>query len=110
LSDRFSSVNLLEAMALGKPVIATDLGEQRQIIEHGIDGYLVGPGDVNELSGAILKALSIPPELERMGQQARKKSEGYSVEAYVRGLERLYEELVNNNAHGRTELLREKAA
>jgi glycosyltransferase involved in cell wall biosynthesis len=110
LSDRFSSVNLLEAMALGKPVIATDLGEQREIIEHGIDGYLVSPGDVNELSGTIVKALSTPPELERMAQKARKKSEAYSVEAYVRGLERLYEELVNNNARGRIELLREKSA
>jgi glycosyltransferase involved in cell wall biosynthesis len=94
LSDRFSSVNLLEAMATGKPVVATDLGEQREIIEHGIDGYLVPPGNVKQMTDRILQLLESPQELKKMGQQARKKSEEYCVGAYVQKLERLYEELV----------------
>jgi glycosyltransferase involved in cell wall biosynthesis len=98
LSDRFSSVNLLEAMAMGKPVVATDVGEQREIVDHGIDGYLVPPGDVKEMTESILQVLTRPQKLDQMGQQARKKSEEYSVDAYVRVLERLYEELVTNDA------------
>ena len=70
LSERFSSVNLLEAMAMGKPIIATDLGEQREIIQNGIDGYLVAPGDVQELSGSILKLIKQPEELKHMSCQA----------------------------------------
>jgi glycosyltransferase involved in cell wall biosynthesis len=110
LSDRFSSVNLLEAMAQSKPVIATNIGEQREIVEHGIDGYLVAPGDVAELSQAILKILAAPDDLERMGRSARKKSEAYSVEAYARNLGRLYEELASKTARGRVGMLQEKSA
>jgi glycosyltransferase involved in cell wall biosynthesis len=101
LSDRFSSVHLLEAMALGKPVVATDVGEQREIIDHGTDGYLVPPGNVQEMTERILQVLTIPQELVRIGQQARKKSEDYSADTYVQRLERLYQELVTNDAlHG----------
>jgi glycosyltransferase involved in cell wall biosynthesis len=103
LSDRFSSVHLLEAMAIGKPIIATDLGEQREIVEHGIDGYLVPPGDVKEMTGRMLQVLTRPQELERMGQQARKKSEEYSADAYVQRLERLYEELVGKESRRETQ-------
>ena len=98
LSYRFSSVNLLEAMARGKPVVATDVGEQREIVEHGIDGYLVPPGDVQEMTRRILHALASPRELDQMGRRARQKSEKYSVGAYVERLERLYEELVTHDA------------
>ena len=98
LSDRFSSVNLLEAMAMGKPVIATDVGEQREIVDHGIDGYLVRPGDVKEMTERILQVLTKPEEQDQMGQRARKKAEEYSVGAYVQRLGRLYEELVTSDA------------
>jgi glycosyltransferase involved in cell wall biosynthesis len=93
LSERFSSVNLLEAMAMGKPVIATDMGEQREIIENGIDGYLVSPGDVKELADKILNVLTQPDELDRLSRQAKLKAKKYSVHAYVQTLQRLYTEL-----------------
>jgi len=93
LSERFSSVNLLEAMAMGKPIIATDLGEQREIIRDGIDGYLVSPGDAQELSESILKLMNQPEELKRMSHQARARAEQYSVKAYVHKLQDVYREL-----------------
>jgi glycosyltransferase involved in cell wall biosynthesis len=98
LSERFSSVNLLEAMAMGKPIIATDLGEQREIIQDGVNGYLVSPGNVQELAERILKMVTHPEELDRMGRQARAKSEQYSVDAYVQRLQFLYAELATNGA------------
>jgi glycosyltransferase involved in cell wall biosynthesis len=93
LSERFSSVTLLEAMAMGKPIIGTDIGEQREIIANGLNGYLVSPGDVEELAGRIVVLLTHPVELDRLSQEASVMAEQYSVPAYVQGLQRLYLEL-----------------
>ena len=94
LSQRFSSVNLLEAMALGKPVIATDVGEPQEIVENGVNGFLVPPRDERALADRILTLLTQPQELARMSARARDRGEQYSVDAYVRRLEGWYEELV----------------
>ncbi len=96
LSERFSSVSLLEAMARGKPLIATDLGEQREMIRQGVNGYLVPPGDVGELASRVLELLTRPAERKRMGRQALATAREYSADAHARRLERLYEELAMN--------------
>lgn len=49
---------VIEAWAMAKPVIASDFGEIREIITHGVDGLLVPPGDPKELSQIILNVLS----------------------------------------------------
>ena len=94
LSQRFSSVNLLEAMAIGKPVIATDVGEPQEIVENGVNGFLVPPRDERALADRVLTLLTQPQELARMSARARERGEQYSVDAYVRRLEGWYEELV----------------
>lgn len=101
LSERFSSVSLLEAMAMGRPVIATDIGEQREIIENGRNGYLVSPGDVKELADRIVEVLSRPGELRRLSHGARATARRYSVDAYVERLESLYTELAAHGAGSR---------
>ncbi len=106
LSDRFSSVNLLEAMAMGKPVISTDIGEQREIIQNGIDGFLVSPGDVKVLAERILEILTKPEALDQMSCRARAKAEQYSADAYVQNLERLYAELATSARSNRAEVRR----
>jgi glycosyltransferase involved in cell wall biosynthesis len=93
LNDRFSSVHLLEAMAKGKPLIATDMGEQRDIIKNGVNGYLVRPGDTKELAEKILKLLASPEDLGQMSLRARAMSQQYSVDAYVQTLQQWYTEL-----------------
>jgi len=96
LSERFSSVHLLEAMAAGKPVVATDVGELREVVKAGVNGYLVSPGNVAELAQKVLKLLTDPEELDRMSRQARAESQRYSARAYARSLEGLYEDLAAN--------------
>jgi glycosyltransferase involved in cell wall biosynthesis len=96
LSERFSSVHLIEAMAMGKPVIATDLGEQREIITNGIDGYLVAPGDVKEMSGALVKLLSDRKVLDEVSRCARVKAKQYSTDTFVEDLQQLYAELAES--------------
>lgn len=93
LHQRFSSVQLLEAMAIGKPVVATGLGEQSEIIAHGINGNLVPPGDEDALAEGIVDIFSDKSRLASMRRQARATAEGYSVDGYARTLEGWYEEL-----------------
>ena len=53
-------LSVLEAMAAGVPVVATNIGGTREAIEHGTTGLLVPPGDSNALAAAIVQVLAEP--------------------------------------------------
>jgi glycosyltransferase involved in cell wall biosynthesis len=62
---------LLEALAAGLPVVATNVGALPEGVVEGLNGYLVGPGDWKDL-GARISALISDPELRRrMGRASR---------------------------------------
>ena len=67
---------LIEALAMGKPIITTDIPGCRETVEEGKNGYLVPPRDVNALVQAIRRFLSLSDEeREQMGQYGREKAE-----------------------------------
>jgi glycosyltransferase involved in cell wall biosynthesis len=71
-------IAVLEAMALGKSVIATCVGGPSDFVNYGIDGYLINPGDVDRLS-RLLELLSANPDLrDTVGENATKKAEKYT--------------------------------
>jgi glycosyltransferase involved in cell wall biosynthesis len=82
----------VEAMASGTPVLAAASDGLTEIIEHGIDGWLVPPGDEAALVAAILE-LSCGPELcARLAQAGKKKvAARFLVDRYMIELERFYE-------------------
>lgn len=61
----------LEAMACEVPVIATDVGGLPEVVEHGVDGYLVAPRDVPAAAKYALEILSRADRGREMGQRAR---------------------------------------
>jgi N-acetyl-alpha-D-glucosaminyl L-malate synthase BshA len=61
----------LEAMACEVPVIATNVGGVPEVIEHGVDGYLVEPGDVKTAAKYAIELLSRPDRGREMGHLAR---------------------------------------
>jgi glycosyltransferase involved in cell wall biosynthesis len=67
---------LLEAAAMGKPLIATDVPGCRHIADHGVNGYLCAVRDAGSLAEAMINMLGLP-EAERraMGKSARAKAE-----------------------------------
>ena len=65
----FSGV-LLAAYAFGRPVVASDVGGLREIVEDGHSGYLVPPRDVAALAARIRELLGAPERRQRMGQRA----------------------------------------
>jgi len=67
------SLALLEAMASGKPVVATLVGGNPELIDHGRTGFLVQPEDARDLAANLVKLLSDPGMMQQFGRQAAKR-------------------------------------
>ena len=76
-SESFGIV-LLEAMALGKPIIASDIGGYASVISHGVDGLLVKPKDDNALAQALLSLMADERMRQQMGAMGQRKAQDYS--------------------------------
>jgi glycosyltransferase involved in cell wall biosynthesis len=86
---------LLEAMAMEKPVVGTAVGGIPDLIEQGLNGYLVSPGNEKELASAVLKILNDKSLAVKMGQAGRKKmTDRFSADTMVRSIEKVYSELL----------------
>jgi glycosyltransferase involved in cell wall biosynthesis len=70
-----SSLVTLEAMAHGKPVVATRVGGIPDKVIEGKNGFLVPPGDGEALAEAMVQALSLGPDLPRLGIEGRRRVE-----------------------------------
>ena len=86
---------ILEAMALGKPVVCTDVGGNRELVNHGETGLLVPPGDAKALAEAIISLLSNQKILENMATNAKRSFDGrFSMEKMVEQYQALYKEIL----------------
>jgi glycosyltransferase involved in cell wall biosynthesis len=78
---------IMEAMAAGLPVISTSLAGVPEMVEPGVTGKLVPPGDSAALAEAIDALLSDPAAARALGAKGRDlAAERFSVEANVRAL------------------------
>lgn len=68
---------VLEAMAAGLPVVATNVGGIPSVVEEGVNGFLVRPGDIRALADAICVLLSDRDLRQRMGAASRRKINAY---------------------------------
>jgi glycosyltransferase involved in cell wall biosynthesis len=63
----------MEAMSLEVPVVATRVGALHELVEDGVEGRLVPPGDPAALAGAMEEMLADPERLAAAGGAARRK-------------------------------------
>lgn len=87
---------LIEAMAAGKPVVASRVGGIPDLVRHGETGYLVPPADEKSLADAILMLLNDRDEAKLMGQRGKQMCQQFSLEAMIAKLDDLYSDLVVN--------------
>jgi glycosyltransferase involved in cell wall biosynthesis len=84
-------VVLMEAMAMGLPVVASALMGIPELVEHGVSGFLVRPGRADELQDALAAMAADPALRAAMGGAARRRVlEAFSVERSARELERIF--------------------
>ena len=86
-------VNVIEAMAMGNPIIATDVRGNNDLVREGVNGYLVGLNDSEAMAEKINYLIEHPDAVETLGRASCKMSETYSMENAVREMEEIYREL-----------------
>jgi L-malate glycosyltransferase len=93
-SDSEGSSNVvLEYLACGAPVVCTDVGGNAELVEEGVSGFLVRPGDVAALADRIIGLLADPAAARRIGARGRASAQRFSMEAMVDRHMELYEQL-----------------
>jgi glycosyltransferase involved in cell wall biosynthesis len=89
----------IEAMASGTPVVASRLGGLPEVIEHGVTGFLVEPGNISELRERLAQILGDRRLAERLGRSARERFlEMFTWEACADRCLSAYSELVGSGA------------
>ena len=92
--------SLLDAQALGVPVIATAVGGVPDVIVDGVNGRLVPGRDPAALAGAILAALDAPGSSEAWAAAGRERVERFSVGAMVTGTLAVYRDVLHERRGG----------
>jgi glycosyltransferase involved in cell wall biosynthesis len=89
---------ILEGMAAGLPIVATDVGGNSESVVHGQTGLIVPPRNPAALGQAVLSLVSDPAARERMGEAGRKRAyERFSIESCVDQYAVLYRSLTERN-------------
>ncbi len=88
---------VLEAMAMGIPVIATNVGGIPELIQDGINGLLINPGNEIELEEAILKIYENEMLYEKTSNNGLLKAKSFSIDNMIQNHEKLYDSMMMNN-------------
>lgn len=84
-----------EAMSVGRPVIASNVGGIPEWLDDGKTGYLIEPRNPKKIAGKIIKLLLNPKLMQEMGVNARKKAEQFSIKKHVKEIEKIYQKVIN---------------
>jgi glycosyltransferase involved in cell wall biosynthesis len=95
-SNEGTPVSAIEALAAGRPVVATRVGGVPDVVDDGEDGFLVEAGDTDDLADRLGQLARDPKLRERMGRAGRDRVlPRYAVQRLVDDVDRLYRELLD---------------
>jgi glycosyltransferase involved in cell wall biosynthesis len=92
---------VVEAMAMGKPVIATVPGGPQEILRDGVEGLLVPWSDGEAMSRAILRFLDEPLFALACGAEAQKRAQDFSAQRYAERVGEAVRQLLGSSRDGR---------
>ena len=89
------ALTVLEAMAAARPIVATAVGGNPELIDDGHTGRLIASGDIDMMSRAIAALLDDPAHAQALGHAARERvCDRFSVAAMIEGYCALYDDLI----------------
>jgi phosphatidylinositol alpha-mannosyltransferase len=91
---------LLEAMAAGRPIVASDIAGYRAVVRNGEEGLLVPPGDEGALAIALISLLRDSALRQRMGERGQARASAYSWDKVAQRILRFYGELLGRKDGG----------
>ena len=84
-------MTILEGMAAGRPIVATDVGAIGEAVSHGTNGYLVAHGDTDAMAQSIARLMTDSDRARRFGQAGQRLvAERFSLRQMIEGYERLF--------------------
>ena len=86
----------MEALAAGKPIVTTDVRVNRDLVEDGVNGYVVKVGDVTGTAEAFMKLIKNENERIQMGKANREKAKMYDLKNILVQMEKIYEKALSN--------------
>jgi glycosyltransferase involved in cell wall biosynthesis len=87
-------MSVVEAMAAGKVVVASDLGGPAEVIQDGVSGILIRGGDAGLLASTVLQLLEDPDRRAAIEKQARLRAQSFSVDAFAERFNQLMTQLL----------------
>ncbi len=88
-------ISVMEAMAVGRPVVSTAVGGVKEVISHETNGLLAAPGDPEDLARQIVRVLTSPSLAAELGFNARRRiEEHYSMDRCASDVMNLYDEVL----------------
>lgn len=85
---------LVEAMAMRKPIIASNVGGIPDLVNHGLNGLLFPPADADAMADAIVTLHGEPSKAKRMAEKGKVIAAGYRADAMIQKIDRLYDEIL----------------
>ena len=95
---------VMEAHAVGRPMIASDIGGLSDLVVEGETGFLVPPGNAVALAEAMRKLITDAPLRERLGQGGRARAETFMAKAIIPRIEAIYRDALRSRPHPTREL------
>jgi len=95
-------IALVEAMAAGRPVVATDIPGYREVVSNGVEGLLVPPRDPEALAAGLIEVLRKPELAMRLGEAGRERARTFDWPIVVDRLEELYTRAIESAGYDRS--------
>ncbi|MDN5388641.1 glycosyltransferase family 4 protein [Bacillus sp. LB7] len=89
-------MNLLEGMAAGKPAVAADNRGHREVIQEGVNGFLIPQGDAGTFSDRILQLYRLPSLRKKMGDAGRRTAAAFSQQRTVKEMADIYSSFMDH--------------